>query len=142
MTGGAQDDGRIVLSVRTVRRDLWVSLAVLVVGIAFYLVSFLVRGGASSLGGALVGLVLAEAGWILILVGLLFVGVNWWLLRRREGGPRTLPPPPLDATPPRSEVPGSPTPAWRTHVACPNCARLWPAQGLPKCPYCGSPLPR
>lgn len=81
---GAATD-RIVLSVRRTRRDLWVSLSVAVVGAVLY-AAFDVSRAAYHGGGAsvAVAVILGWIGSIFLFVGLIFVGINWWLLRKRE----------------------------------------------------------
>ncbi len=83
----------IVLSSRQTRRDLKVSLGILVAGIVLYAVGWFavsreessnLTGGGSSAGTTFLLLqILFGAGGVMIVVGGIFTGVNAWLLRRR-----------------------------------------------------------
>ena len=144
MTAADHEHDTIVLSVRRTRRDLRLSALVLGVGAGLYVlgVSLPAATEAGDDGWSLVAALLVEAGWILVLVGLLFVGVNWWLLRQRA--PRSRPPADvaLDST---TTTDRSPTtgqgPADRPLVACANCGRVSPAGQLTEYPSCRRPLP-
>lgn len=142
MSVALEPEGAIVLSVRKTRRDMHLSIglavvgAILVVGAAGAEQSALRSG---SVSGGLIVAALAYVGEIFVFVGLIFTGVNWWLLRRREGGPRG----PPTGTPRYGASPlgaTGPAPAPRTHVGCTNCGRVWPVGQYSTCPSCHAPL--
>lgn len=87
MVAGRIEDpaDRIVLSVRRTRRDLRISGILTIVGALLYVVFVVSRAAfAGSTTTALVALILGSVGSLFLFVGLIFVGVNWWLLRNRE----------------------------------------------------------
>lgn len=143
----AREGDVIVLSVRRTRRDLRVSALVLAAGIGFYVLGLTLHGVTGRDAGGwwpLATAVMVEAGWILLLVGLLFVAVNWWLLRHRGRASGAL-------STDRTEVGGAERDATsstgsavteRPYLACVTCGQVSPAGPATACPRCGSPLPR
>ena len=147
MTRVDRDAGMIVLSVRRTRRDLRLSALVLGVGVGLYLLGLSLRdstAGVRGAGWALAAALMVEVGWILVLVGLLFAAINWWLLRQRvrERGALATDRAAGDMTRNDPRLPTGAMPADRPYVACPNCGRVSPAGKFPECSSCGRPLAR
>jgi len=88
LAGSSSADEIIVLSVRKTRRDLQVSLGMLLAGLALWAVSF--SGSVPSPGGALSPTtwsgfsLLRNVGSLFVLVGAIFSVINWVFLRRRR----------------------------------------------------------
>ncbi len=142
---GAPPQERIFLSGAKTRRDLRLSVAVTIAGALLYGVSITVRTGFAFSDFSLLFffVILGDVGDTLLFIGLIFTGINWWLLRRRESGPdstrgegmvvtaKALPAPPASST----------SGAARTRVACANCGSVWPAGQSSRCPKCQATLP-
>ena len=79
-------DDRIHLSWTKTRRDFDVSLALVIAGIVlevvyYWLTPWVASSGASALTAWTI-LIAGGVGYVLILVGAIFTGVNWSLLRK------------------------------------------------------------
>ena len=93
-------DLRVDPIVKRTRRDLDISIGFVAVGILSLAIAIGIRlGGVSGSVASSVYVILWGFGPFLFLIGVVFVLLNWWALRRRERILRTRPPRPNSAPP-------------------------------------------
>jgi len=103
----ADESDTIRLSVAKTRRDLRISLALIIAGVGLSVGFYWFEIWASTSGywasnppspvGFVVISTLASVGWIFVTIGVIFAVINWSLLRSRRASARAPPPPPAGA---------------------------------------------
>ena len=82
----AADPDALVISRRKTEKDLKVSVGMLIAGVVIYAVAIALTYWASSQlpnnAGFFVLDIVSGMGSVFVLIGAIFTGINWWLLRK------------------------------------------------------------